>query len=172
MKDTTLPSKPMPAEWDTLGHTSHPLVLMIGAIKSRKQLEKVRKLFDEVPDLALTLFVSPALTAFRPVHPRARVGMYGWEGTRNECLAWTDEQAEVHLVDGLQKGFAPLFMPPNFSYDEDLEAACEKLKVKIVTNKPDPDGRIHVYCPIYTLEYHPAFSVENLRAHTGGFDLL
>lgn len=145
---------------------------MIGAIKSRRQLEKIRTLFDEVPELALNLFVSPALTAFQPVHANARVGMFGWEGTRNECLAWTDEQAEALLVDGLRAGYAPLFMPPNFSYDEELTAACEKLSVKIVTNRPAPDGRIHVYCPIYTLEYHPAFSVENLRAHTGGFDLL
>lgn len=145
---------------------------MVGAIKSIQHLETIARLLDEVPNLRLNLFCAPALLNRRKMDERVRAGMFGWEGTRYECITWTDELAEKLIASGLAKGYDPLFMPPSFYYDEELEEACKKLGVRLFSNNPPKDDRIYVYCPVYTLDYHPVFRVDNLKEHTGGFDLL
>jgi hypothetical protein len=74
-------------------------------------------------------------------YPKWHFGMLGWEGTLNECLCWTAEQAAIkisHAITVLK--YQPVFRPPNGVWDRELLGALEALGrqgVNIVTiNNP------------------------------------
>ena len=79
---------------------------------------------------ALTLLLPPNIAGpvpshFRENHPLWSIGMLGWEGTLNECLAWTSEQALFKILVALKMGYENIFRPPNGVYDPELIRALE-----------------------------------------------
>ena len=77
---------------------------------------------------ALTLLLPPNIAGpvpslFRELYPLWHIGMLGWEGTRNECLAWTSEQAIFKILVALKMGYENIFRPPNGVYDPELVRA-------------------------------------------------
>jgi hypothetical protein len=84
-------------------------------------------------DMALTLVLPPNIAGevpdeFRKAHPKWAIGMLGWEGTLNECLCWTAEQAAIKVSRAWTVlKYDPIFRPPNGVYDRELLGALEAL---------------------------------------------
>jgi len=85
-------------------------------------------------EIPLTLVLPPniageVLDEFRTAHPLWQIGMLGWEGTLNECLCWTAEQAAIKISRALTVlKYDPVFRPPNGVYDRELLGAFEAMK--------------------------------------------
>jgi hypothetical protein len=97
---------------------------------------------EAVPDFAVTSYSIP--NRLGPVHelktryPWITFGIHGFEHSFCECLEWTPEKATVLIKLALEMGYAPLFKPPNWSYDVELLKVLPVLGVALHHHKDAP----------------------------------
>ena len=147
----------------------------------------------EVPDFKVCCYAIP--NKLGPVHdlsakyPWVTFAMHGFEHTPFECRAWTQEDAERYIDKALGMGYAAVFKPPNWIFDEELVRACEVKKIVLHHHEsedlkrfkgplprlyPGPkEWRINDHVNFHShitrnpvtdsVEDHPAFRVERLK---------
>lgn len=86
---------------------------------------------EAVPKFRLTCYSIP--NRLGPVHdlkreyPWISFTVHGWEHTPFECRAWTDESAKTYLQMALDMGYERVFKAPNWTFDDETEAALADL---------------------------------------------
>lgn len=96
---------------------------------------------EVVPTFKCILYSIP--NKLGPVHdlklkyPWITFAIHGWEHVPFECRAWTQEEAESLITKALDMGYAKLFKPPNWTFDEELVNACTHLGVVLHHHKDE-----------------------------------
>lgn len=148
--------------------------------------EYLLPLKEKVHDLIVTAYAIPQhlgpVWDLAKEYPWIRFAQHGFEHTFCECLAWTESQAAYFLGLTRKMGYLPLFKPPNWEFDEELEKACIACGVTLHHHKeavPSQKGlrhypgknRHHAYVHTHItrnpvtdfIEGHPEFTPEFLR---------
>lgn len=155
-------------------------------------LEHLLPRYEQVPGFQVTAYTIPNLMG--PVHdlskkyPWITFAQHGTEHTFGECRSWTSDFAVAQLELGASLGYAPLFKPPQWICDKELEEACVTRGVILhhhVSYHPKAKGlrcypgsslgRRQRAQPVHThitknpstdfIEDHPGFTIEALRAY-------
>jgi len=90
---------------------------------------------EAVPGLVVTAYAIP--NRLGPVHdlkgkyPWITFAQHGFEHTFCECLEWTADKARALLTRGRELGYAPLFKPPNWRFDNELLQAMSELDIAL-----------------------------------------
>lgn len=103
------------------------------------------------PAFRITCFTIP--NRFGPItpdlaarYPWITFAIHGWEHAHFECLEWTYEKAKTMIQRALDMGYAPIFRPPNWLCDEDLERACRDLDVILCHHVDDQPHTEKLMC--------------------------
>jgi hypothetical protein len=94
--------------------------------------EQAREKLGHLKDTALTLVLPPNIAGpvpaeFRDEFHLWHIGMLGWEGTLNECICWTPEQAVIKIYKAIAMGYECIFRPPGGVWDPEFREALEKV---------------------------------------------
>ena len=65
----------------------------------------------------------PITDAMHEIWQNVAFAMHGFEGTRHECNSWTSDQAQYLITLAEHMGYTPIFCPPDFTWDGELEKA-------------------------------------------------
>lgn len=88
---------------------------------------------ERVSGLLITCYAIP--NHLGPVHdlkvkyPWIIFGTHGFEHSFAECRSWTTDLALARIGRALEMGYEPLFKPPQWICDSELEEACKELGV-------------------------------------------
>ena len=83
---------------------------------------------EAIPSLVVTCYAIP--NHLGPVHelreryPWIVFAQHGFEHAYAECRSWTRDLALALLARGAEMGYAPLFKPPQWIIDAEVEEAC------------------------------------------------
>jgi hypothetical protein len=94
-----------------------------------------------LPGVTATVFAyplktSPEVLAQLKSIPKIQVAPLGWRGSRNECLAWTEEETIAKISDARDKGFdAPVFRAPDWLLDQEVYNACKKTNYLVAADR-------------------------------------
>lgn len=88
-------------------------------------------LYEANPAFRVTAYSIPnklgPVTALREKYPWIVFAQHGWEHVPFECRTWTEDDAEWYIKRALEMGYAKLFKPPNWTWDDETMKVIERL---------------------------------------------